>query len=190
MSRLLLVPRWSGNADSDFYPWLRESLRRDDERVPDTVHTVDLRPSQDAPRIEESIVAFREVAASAEEPFFVLAHSVGCQVCLRGLARYPELPVRGVLLVAPWFDIDEPWESIRPWCEESFDLSISRARTRPIHALLSDNDPFTADSEKTRTRLVEELDARVTIIPGARHFNEAEEPDVLHELQALMRGAC
>jgi len=51
--------------------------------------------------------------------------------------------------------------------------------------LLSDNDPFTADSAANAALWRARLHAQVRLVPGARHFNGAQEPAVYDALRAV-----
>lgn len=174
---MLLVPRWGGTPASDWYPWLTERLD-----VP--VRGVELRPEPGSPTLAGMQAALSEAIAPAELAHTLLVgHSVGCQAVLRFLGTLPEGPsVRGFVAVAGWFTVDEPWDSIRPWVE----TPIAPARV-PMHVLLSDNDPFTRDHADNASRW-EALGARVTTVPGAKHFNGAEEPEVLEAVAQELAG--
>jgi hypothetical protein len=171
--QLVIVPRWGGTRASDFYPWLIEQLPEMQARV------VDLLPEPNAP---EPAPTVDNLCRAIVDPTstILLAHSVGCRAALEATRRL-DAPLRALLCVAGWFHIDEPWPSILPWLDE--DLG-AEPRVGALSAIISDNDPFTADHAATRARF-ERLGAEVTLVPGARHFNEREEPAVLQALRAL-----
>jgi hypothetical protein len=106
---------------------------------------------------------------------------VGVKAALLGVAR-AGVPVRGFLGVAAWDTVDRPWPTIEPWIAAALPgVDVPR-----IEVLLSDDDPFTADRRSTAARFERELGARVTLCPGAAHFNRAEEPAVLEALRRLL----
>ena len=177
--RAVVVGRWSARPDSDFYPWLVEELAQRGA----SASVLDL-PAPDSPTIDAWTAA---IAAASPEGAVLLGHSVGCRAILHFLARSPET-VRpcAALLVAGWFSVDRPWPAILPWIEVPLDTDRVRAACPNIHVLVSDDDPFTADHRATRERFENELGARVTLVPGARHFNAAEEPAVLEVLLPLL----
>jgi predicted alpha/beta hydrolase family esterase len=176
---LVIVPRWSGDARSDFYPWLEREL---DEFT--AIRCSPLLPKPDAPTIVASVEAWRRTVGAVKETI-VLAHSVGCQVTLRALATL-DGPVLGCLFVAGWFWVDTPWETLLPWQETPLDFERARANAGSIRVLLSDDDPFTSDTEATRDRFRERLGASVRLVAGAKHFNREQEPEVLDELRLLL----
>lgn len=180
-----IVPRWSGTPSSDWYPWLSKRLAE----AGHVTRALDL-PDPSCPRIESwsrGIADALGTDAAALEATYVIGHSVGCQAVLHALAGLPDgLRIAGVLMVAGWFDVDEPWETIRPWLEASPDCARARGVARRRHVLLSDDDPFTADFAKTRSAWEDKLGASVTVRAGGKHFNSAEEPAVLAAAQALL----
>ena len=177
---LTVVPRWAGHADSDFYPWLAR------ERPPGfaAVRALEM-PEPKQPRIEAWVPALAQ--AMGREPArntVLLGHSVGCQTVLRYLETLPPgQSVEGALLVAAWWDVDAPWDSLRPWIDTPVDLARVRAAARRFVVLLSDNDPFTANFQENARRWTERLGAQVLLVPGARHFNGEREPAVLDALR-------
>lgn len=180
--RLVIVPRWAGGADSDFYPWLREQLAD----AFDSVVTVKLAPSADAPKIEASVASLRAQLSGETANTILLAHSVGCQIVMRTLAEPDTGPVAATLLVAGWFAIDEPWDTIRPWVEEPIDTEQTRASIGALRVLVSTDDRYTADYRATQAAFESRLGAKVRLVDGSNHFNGSRQPEVLEELQALL----
>jgi predicted alpha/beta hydrolase family esterase len=186
--RLLIVPRWSGRADSDFYPWLREQLAA----LPDAPFAevvVPELPDPDAPRIDTWPPAI--LAALGTDPALlartvVLAHSVGCQATLHALAALPDgVRIAGMLAVAGWWHVDRPWPAIVPWQSQLPDLARVRAALGSLLVLLSDDDPFTSDHAGNAALWQERLGARVQRVPGGKHFNTPTSPVVLAALRSL-----
>jgi hypothetical protein len=143
-------------------------------------------PEADEPTIEGWRGRIAELAGSdarALAETVLVGHSVGCQAVLHFRAGLPDSTrVRGTLCVAGWWRVDEPWESIRPWIENTPDPRSVRASCGQLRVLLSDDDPFTADAEANERLWRERLGAAVEVVPGAGHFNRTEEPRVLAEL--------
>ena len=185
IDRILLVPRWSGTAESDCYPWLARDLAA---RAPGVrLEVVPLRPEPDRPEIEPCLeVCLPALAGPELARTLLVGHSVGCQVLMRALARIDEGERAPALLcIAGWWTVDRPWDSLRPWIETPFDHRRAAARCARTVVLLSDDDPYTRDAEETRRRFVVEMGAEVQILPGRRHFNEREEPAVLDAVSRL-----
>ena len=173
MPDLIIVPRWSGTERSDFYPWL---IPRAASELGLAASVVPLLPAKDSPEPRPTAHAVSEAIATATRPI-VLAHSVGCRAALIAAAELPEgQPLDALICIAGWFTVDAPWPAIVPWlAADLFDPARLRARVRHLSVVISDDDPFTADHATTRERF-EALGAEVTVVPGGRHFNGAEEP--------------
>jgi len=185
---VVFVPRWGGDPTSDWLPWLRAELASAWPQVATTV--VGLCPSPGAPAPAPCVAALAVALAEARRrgPVVLVGHSVGCQVALRALARHPAGSVAATLLVAPWREVDEPWSSLLPWMEPRLDVRPARPAAGQVSALVSDDDPFTADHEATARWLDEGLGGQVRCVAGARHFNAAQEPEVRAALWALLAG--
>ena len=185
IDRVLVVPRWSGTAASDFYPWLERELAR---RAPGVrLEVAPLLPAPDRPEIEACLEALADLAPART---LLLGHSVGCQVLLRRLARLPDgVRAPALLCTAGWWTVDRPWDTLRPWIETPFEHARAAARCERIEVLLSDDDPFTHDTAETGRVFAERLGARIQIAPGRRHFNAPEEPAVLEAVLRLIGRA-
>ena len=149
IDRIVVVPRWSGGPDHDWYPWLRAELAASHPQV--GVDVVEL-PNRDAPVIEQCVAALEAELGtdlSALANTLLVGHSVGCQALMRYLAEQPPSASSDaaprLLCVAGWWTVDEPWPSIRPWIDTPIALPRLRANTSQVTVLLSDDDPFTRD---------------------------------------------
>jgi predicted alpha/beta hydrolase family esterase len=181
-ARLLVVHRWGARPEDVWYPWLRRELSKvrpppfDEIRVPAF-------PTPDAPAIDAWIATIGRALGQptpALERTVLVGHSVGCQAILRWLATLPRgARVRGVVLVAAWWSVDAPWPEIEPWIDTPFDETRARECARRVEVLLGTADPFVADQEASAALFRERLDARVTIVPNAGHFNAEKAPAVL-----------
>jgi predicted alpha/beta hydrolase family esterase len=115
----------------------------------------------------------------------LLGHSVGAQAAMRALAE-PGPPVCGLVLVAGWWTIDNPWPSIQTWIDAPLDWERTCERAARRLVLVSTDDPFTADAARTRRLFEERLAAEVRVHDRAAHFNGAEEPAVLAAVRELL----
>lgn len=175
---LVVVPRWGGEASSDFYPWLRAELG---DRVA-SFTVAPLVPDPYAPRVAGTRASVAAAMERAGEPLVLLGHSVGCQAVLHALGAWQGARPTAALLVAGWWSVDEPWPSLLPWLSPPADLARVRSRCDRWQVLLSDDDPFTADHLANAVQWKRHLGAPVRVVNGARHFNRPEEPAVLEAL--------
>ncbi len=145
-------------------------------------------PDPAQPQIEAWIAAAAAaLVGGAPEKTVLVGHSVGCRAALGAVERLPDgARLRGLVLVAAWWEVDEPWPSILPW--QALEHDVARIRSavgRPV-VLLSDDDPFTSDWRVNRDTWTERLDADARLHPGAKHFNAAPEPAVLAAIRELL----
>lgn len=182
--RVCVTPRWGGGPDDDWYPWLRRELRDHD------VMMARLRPTPGAPTIEACVEELRGVIGDDREVLartVLVGHSVGCQATLRFLESLPDgARALGVLCVAGWWWVDQPWETIRPWIERPLDRARVRRAAGPVRVLISEDDPFTSDHAQNARQWEHALGAEVTLLEGARHLNRVREPAVLEALETLL----
>jgi predicted alpha/beta hydrolase family esterase len=187
--RILVVPRWGATEEDDWYPWLRTELAGSSSFAPVVIADM---PDPDEPTVDGWASRVAERAGSDPATLadtILVGHSVGCQAVLHYLAGLPDsTAVRGTLCVAGWWSVDEPWESIRPWIEQTPDLRRVRAACGQLRVLLSDDDPFTADVAENGRLWRERLGAAVEVVHAAAHFNRAQEPAVLAALRRWYAG--
>jgi hypothetical protein len=200
--RLCIVPRWGGTSRSEWYPWLGEQdevLGRFDDILGPDIEV------PGTPTIDAWVASLSAACGSGRDPGSAenlartcfIGHSVGCQAVLRYLDSLPAgVRTAGCVLVAGWWTVDEPWESLLPWLLPAgvagvpdLDLEHVRAASSRFLVLISDNDPFTADWQATKAAWQERLGATVRVIPGARHFNATEAPVVVDALLELTEPA-
>jgi serine hydrolase len=186
--RLILIPRVSGTPQSDWYPWLQRQLQTS---APDLFEPVlaPAMPHPHEPIIEEWVGKVAAVAGDDPKEIartILVGHSIGCQAALRYLETLPRgASVGGVLCVAGWWWVDQPWDTLRPWMDTPVNLTRVRTAMGKCVVLISDNDPFVADTAANRHAWEERLNATVLVIPGAQHFNTVQQPAVLRTLIEL-----
>ena len=180
--RIVIVPRWGGTPDNDWYPWIRREL------AGITVELLQM-PDPGTPTIAAWTSTVR--TALGDDPYalaqtMLVGHSVGAQAAMRAVAQLGDgRAVAKLLCVAGWFAVDAPWPEIRPWMDTPIDDTAVRDGAHSIHVLLSTNDPFTADHQANAAQWTTRLEAEVSVVDGAGHFNGAEEPVVLEHVRRL-----
>ena len=149
---VVIVHAFGGHPKKFWYTRLREQLVGGDTTT-SVVTVIPHMPGGADPQVDEWLACLRTTVqqlASAEPAadLYLVGHSVGCSAILRYLASESE-PVatplcrlRGVLCVAGWMRVDEPWAAMAPWCEP-FDLGAARCALEAVGAsltlLVSDN---------------------------------------------------
>ncbi|MDE1871660.1 MAG: alpha/beta hydrolase [Candidatus Micrarchaeota archaeon] len=178
--RMILVHRWGGTPNSDWYPWIRRMLlERDFEvLVPEMPHT-------NEPHIGEWVPYLSEVAKGIDENTYFIGHSVGCQAIMRYLEELGGDVAVGAVFIAPWLNLigsslesNEEKELAMEWTSTPIDLHAVKRHLKSSFALFSDNDPFVPLDDSRIFR--EELGSRVVIHPKRGHFTEDDGVLELH----------
>lgn len=184
---IYLVPRWSGTPQSDWYPWFNRELT---ERFQLSATILNM-PNWTRPDVEESVAFLTNQIPQLGPSTYLIGHSVGCQAILRflqaRLAVDSELELGGVLFVAGWFNVDEPWNTVTPWTTNehlNYPLMTSRIHRRKV--VLSDNDPFTSDYTANAKLWTDRLGCSVSVYPNRTHFNGKVAPEILDECIDLL----
>ena len=190
--RAVLVPRYDGDATSDWYPWLGRHL--DDLGIRSTV--VPLLPERTAPAVDQTVAAIAH--AVGDDPdlcphTLLIGHSVGSRALLAYLdRREAEAPFAGLVSVAGWFTVDDldAFPVLVPWVELELDRAGLAAKAGPITVHLSDNDLFTANWADNAAEWLSPLGASVHVTSGAGHFMAPTAPPVLDTVRAAARTSA
>lgn len=186
--RIILVHRWSGRPDSDWYPWLENALEQHGFSV-----VVPHMPGWDNPTIEAWVGHLAvEVGMQLDEQTFFVGHSIGCQTILRFLEHVPEgKKVGGVVLVAPWVKLrnlegEAERKTAGPWMNTPIDATKVKTRAKKFVAIFSDNDLY-VDLAENRPFFEHELGAKIIIEKGKGHFTVDDGVTQMPELLGLMQ---
>lgn len=186
--RVIIVHRWAGSPDSDWYQWLRAEL----EKIDVQVEVPNLHVTED-PEIEAWVGKLAQVAGEVDENTFFVGHSIGVQTILRFLERLPAgKKVGGVVTVAGWFSLQNLEEEdvlvAKPWLETQIDFSKVKQHCSKFTSIFSDTDPL-VPAENTQW-FAERLGAMVITEHNKGHFTAddgvTELPVVLEALQQMM----
>lgn len=189
MKRIYIFPRYSGNESSDWYQQAISDLYASDEEISCTVLNL---PNWDKPDPAEflSFIKTRMSVDDLNENSYFIGHSVGCQAALLFLdflaKAHTGFKIGGFLCIAGWWTVDKPWEQLKFWIDQPNDFDkIKEVCNNNISCLLSDNDPFTSDTFSNQKEWEEKLNAKVTVIPNAKHFNTDGYVEVIAEINHM-----
>jgi predicted alpha/beta hydrolase family esterase len=190
MKRVVIVHGWDGSPNEPMHIWLASTLKDKGYEV-----IVPAMPAPETPVIENWIAKLKEVAP-VDENTVLVGHSVGCQAVLRYTETFPEgTKVRGIVLVAPWMELDETTieeegeeikEIARPWMETPIDFEKIKTHTDKFVAIFSDNDPYVPLSQEPFFK--EKLGAKTIIEHGMGHFTESDNVSELSSSLAAVEG--
>jgi hypothetical protein len=185
MKKVIIVHRWEGSAEADWYPWLKNELEKKGYKV----NVLEM-PNPETPVIEEWVGYLKDSIGEVDENTVLIGHSVGCQTILRFLEQAnDEVKVGKVLLVAPWLNLvnlsgPEEEEIAKPWLETPIDFQKVKDKSDKFIAWFSDNDPWVPASD---AKLFEsKLGANVFIEKSEGHFTEEDSVVELPELLEVL----
>jgi len=187
----VLVPRFGGDATSDWYPRALPQLA--DLGIRTSV--VPLLPEPTAPGIDETVAAVRKAVGDDPRQIaqtILIGHSVGSRALLAYLSRHgAHRTFAGLVSVAGWFTVDDviSYPAVAPWVNVDLNLTSIAAAAGPITVLLSDNDPFTADWRANAADWLGKLGAEVHIAHGAGHYMTTSPGPVLDTIRVASVSA-
>jgi predicted alpha/beta hydrolase family esterase len=192
VTRILIAP---GSMDGSpaWYRWLADQLKVDPD-IPDDVEIEVVTGYSVCPMVMEQCIPVLGAALDAGETqtTLLVGHSTSCLAWIHTLAMDGlRMPPYGLICIGGFFEVDSPYDWLEPWLDAKFDwpLDIMRA-SKPIpccrvHAVISDNDEHTTDHQRNLELWLDNIDARITIVKGANHFNASEAPEVLQKVKEL-----
>src|SRR3989344_9038135 len=142
--RIVLVHRWDGSPDSDWYPWLKRELEKKGSVV-----IIPSFPHPERPTIDAWVPFLAAQVETPDTNTYFIGHSIGCQTVIRYLATLPTLQkIGGVICVAGWFHLSPAVmneagtrEIANPWIKTPIDLRKARVHTENVLAFFSNDDP-------------------------------------------------
>lgn len=158
MTPTLIIPGLNGSPDGHWQSWLQGLLplarrvEQDDWDVPDL----------------EAWLHRPALTVMANPGAVIVAHSLGCILAAHAAARFPELPIRGALLVAP-ADVDSPAHT--PALLRNFAPTPTTRLPYPSIVVASIDDPFMGISRARE--LAHGWGARFVNAGAAGHINIA-----------------
>jgi len=172
MKKVYIIHGWEGHSKEGWYPWIKKEL----ESKGYTVEVPDM-PNSDEPKINAWVSYLNEKVGTPDKETYFIAHSVGCQTVLRYLEKIEEPKIGGMVLVAPWvnlepvvFEEEGAEEIAKPWIETPIDWEKAKSSTENITAIFSDNDPYVPMSDSEIFK--EKLGAEIIIEHEKGHLSE------------------
>ncbi|HLC69713.1 MAG TPA: alpha/beta hydrolase [Patescibacteria group bacterium] len=185
MKKAYIIHGWDGSPNEPMHKWLKVKLEKQGFQV-----FAPNMPSPARPEINPWIRHIQDIASPDQDSIFI-GHSIGCQAVLRYLETLKqEVAVAGVLLIAPWMELDkntleeegeESKEIARPWMETPIDFKKVKQRAKSFTAIFSDDDPFVPLTQKDL--FTKELGASVVTEHNKGHFTDS---DGVKELPAAL----
>ena len=190
MKRIYIFPRYNGDENSDWYQEAKEEIRRSGSGI--QVIPLSL-PNWAKPNTTEflSFIETEIPMNKIDSETFFIGHSVGCRAALLYLnelqKKNSSIKIGGLMCIAGWWNIDKPWPELVQWMNINADYNaIQKICNHNIVTLISDNDPFTSDTQSNKSLWEENLNAKVHIIPNAKHFNNEGYAEIMNEIKQFI----
>lgn len=187
--KVIIVHGWGDSAKGSWFQWLKKALEKKGFRV-----TVPNFPDTKIPKIEKWVPVLKRITSAADENYFLVGHSIGCQAIMRWLETLPpKKKIGGAVFVAGWFNLKgltKAEEKIaRPWLKKTINTKKVKNHLNSCVAIFSNNDPYVPAISH---RLFEQkLNARVLIEKNKGHLNGEDGvrklPSVLKALLKISR---
>ncbi len=164
MINLFIIHGISGSSQENWFPWLKEKLKELGVNVivPDF-------PNSDNPRFDWWLDHFKQYQTYLNEDCIVVGHSLGVPFLLSLLEKYL---VKAAFFVAGFSSLpDNQFKDEMKTFIKDFNWQKIKDNCSQFHIFHSDNDPYVPIDKAEE--LKEKLQAKLTIVPQAGHFNTA-----------------
>ena len=190
MKKIYVFPRYSGDENSDWYQHAKRELGFKDQHI----NFIPLSfPNWNKPTIKEFLAFIVQAIPEKDlnQNTYFIGHSIGCRAAMIFLneihKKNSSFKIGGLLCVAGWWTVDKPWPQLKKWTDTALDFKgLQHICSNNIVVLLSDNDPFTSNTMENKNLWEKNLNAKVVIVPNAKHFNENEGfVEIINEISAF-----
>ncbi len=187
--RVIIIHRWGGNPESDWYPWLQKELEQRGIEV-----LVPRMPNTSKPDIKAWVSHLQKIVGQLNSETHFVAHSIGCQTVMRFLESTTAETKAGtkmgkIIFVAGWFKLgnleSKAIEAIaKPWVKTPLDFRNIRSKMRSLTVFLSRDEPY-GFVEENAALFREKLGANVIIENNQGHYTAEE--GIITVLEVLRR---
>lgn len=185
MKNAIILHGTSGNANENWFPWLKKKLEAKDY----SVYVPNL-PHADYPNMKTYLAFIKEKAPPINEETILVGHSSGAVAALGLLQSLPAGSViKAAYLVGAFKDnlrwIDKQGKHVLGGLfEEDFDWKKIQASAQKIVFIHSENDPYCPLSHASF--LATKLGAELVIQPHQKHFSVETMGDTYKEFPFLL----
>lgn len=176
--RIVLIPGYKATPESNFFPWLKDELRR---RGHDVV--VANLPNPEAPDRDEWTKVLLEQVGSIDNETVVVGHSLGGAAALRFMeaAEVRSTPHALVLIATPWMINHEQFRGFF-MTELDYEVLMWKAsKIAVIHAIDDKTIPFDHAEKYAKV-----LHAKLVETQEGGHFQGMEYPIILQTILDLI----
>ncbi|MBD3252891.1 serine hydrolase family protein [Candidatus Pacearchaeota archaeon] len=168
--KIFIIHGSYGNPDENWFPWLKKELesRGNSVFVPEF-------PTPKNQNLDNWMNKFNVYLNEIDENTVFIGHSLGPAFILSVLEKLTlSKPVKACFFVSGFLGLlgNQEFDEInKTFTTKDFDWKKIKSSCQKFHVFQSDNDPY-VPIERAK-ELAEGLDAEITVVSGAGHFNEA-----------------
>ncbi|MBI4130739.1 serine hydrolase family protein [Candidatus Roizmanbacteria bacterium] len=169
MKQAFIIHGWGANSESNWFPWLKRELEKNEWKV-----TVPNMPNTENPKMEEWIKYFEAVVARRGQRLkagqgpattILIGHSLGAPFILRYLEKNK---ASRVYLVAG-FHKPLGFPATENFVNKPFDWEVIKSHCKKFIVINSDNDPYIP--REIGKELAKKLGVQEIIEHGGSHLN-------------------
>lgn len=161
MKNAVIIHGWGGNSQSNWFPWLKTELEKQEFRV-----SVPDFPNTEYPILSEWLDHCKS-NITVDEETILIGHSLGVSFILRFLEQL-DSQIKAAFLVAG-FERSLNIPEVENFVHEPFDWQKIKKACRKFFVINSDNDPYIPLS--IAHELAKKLDAKLFIEHNEGHLN-------------------
>ena len=164
-STIFIFHGTAGYPQENWFPWLKQELKKDGHEV-----IVPQFPTPKGQSLENWLKVIKPYRKIINSDTIIIGHSLGGTFSLK-LLELLETPIRAAVLIGTPIGIKpiENYYNDNLFCSFIFDWQKIRNNAKQFLVYHSDNDPYV--SLANGQQLAKKLDAKLTFIPNAGHFN-------------------
>jgi len=162
--RVFIIHGWGGTPDSNWFPWLKNELEKNNFEV-----TVPQMPNTDFPKQNEWLTCMKEIIGRADENTFLVGHSLGVIAILRYLETLEKNQKIGGAILVAGFSESVGISETATFFESYVNYEKIKLHCEKIVAINSDDDYYVPIEKGELLR--DKLNAKFIILHKAGHIN-------------------
>lgn len=180
--RVFIIHGWEGSPDSNWFPWLKNELKKKSFAV-----AVTQMPNAAFPQLSEWLAHLRKIVGEPDKKTYFIGHSLGSIAILRYFESLSEREKAGGAILTAAFAEPIGIEILENFFANPLDFGKIKKVTDKIVVINSDNDHHVPLKQGELLR--DKLNAKLIIVPNGQHLNTGngyfEFPLVFDELLKL-----
>ncbi len=167
--KFVFIHGYMSKPEADWYPQIREELEKLGHEV-----IIPAMPGHKHPPAEEWIEIIKREVESADQPVFLVGHSLGTRAVIFYLEKSNAKNIDGVLLIAP---PDIPHKKSDNKWQRLIDVERVKRWKEKVTVLLSKDDDVV--SPESARAVAEKIGAKKIEVDGHGHFTKPSDAEIV-----------